>query len=91
MSRWLHSGANPQQRTPARASRSLYPGIPKMSNEELLTVVDVAARLRVTEETVREWLRRQVIHGYNFGGRTGWRIPATEIPRLLATKVRKRP
>jgi excisionase family DNA binding protein len=62
-----------------------------MANEELLTVVEVASRLRVTEETVREWLRRQTLSGYNFGGRTGWRIPASEIGRLLEAHSGKRP
>lgn len=57
---------------------------------ELLTVPDVATRLKVTEETVRGWLRRNELHGYNFGGRTGWRIPESEIERLLHLKAGKR-
>ena len=61
-----------------------------MPTEELLTVADIAGRLRVTEETVRDWLRTDQLAGYNFGGRTGWRIPASEIERLLASKAGKR-
>lgn len=57
---------------------------------ELLTVPDVASRLKVSEETVRGWLRRNELHGYNFGGRTGWRIPESEIERLLNLKAGKR-
>ncbi len=62
-----------------------------MATDDLLTVTDVAARLRVSEETVRHWLRKRVLNGYNFGGRTGWRIPASEIGRLLEEKTGKRP
>jgi excisionase family DNA binding protein len=62
-----------------------------MTSEELLTVSDVAECLRVSEETVREWLRKQLLHGYNFGGRTGWRVPASEIGRLLDAHAGKRP
>lgn len=61
-----------------------------MSTEDLLTVADIAVRLRVTEETVRDWLRTDQLSGYNFGGRAGWRIPASEIERLLASKAGKR-
>ena len=61
-----------------------------MASEELLTVTDVAMRLRVSEETVRHWLRKEVLNGYNFGGRTGWRIPASEVGRLLDAKTGKR-
>lgn len=62
-----------------------------MDTETLLTVADVAVRLRVREETVREWLRRGELHGFNFGGRTGWRVPVSEIERLLTSKAGKRP
>jgi excisionase family DNA binding protein len=62
-----------------------------MEELDLLTVPDVAARLRVRQETVREWLRTEKLHGYNFGGRTGWRIPSSEIPRLLDSLSGKRP
>jgi excisionase family DNA binding protein len=58
--------------------------------DDLLTVPDVAARLKVSDETVRAWLRRNELSGYNFGGRTGWRVPASEIDRLLAAKTGKR-
>lgn len=53
---------------------------------ELLTVGDVARVLRVSQETVRVWLRASQLHGYNLGGRTGWRIPAGEVKRLLRSK-----
>ncbi|MGI8826678.1 MAG: helix-turn-helix domain-containing protein [Chloroflexota bacterium] len=57
---------------------------------DLLTVADVAALLRVTDETVRTWLRTNQLHGYNLGGRTGWRVPTSEIPRFLRENSGKR-
>jgi excisionase family DNA binding protein len=61
-----------------------------VAEDELLTVPEIALRLKVREETVREWLRKNEIHGYNFGGRTGWRIPASEIGALLSARSGKR-
>ena len=61
-----------------------------VTEDELLTVPQIALRLKVTEETVREWLRKNEIHGYNFGGRTGWRIPASEVVALLSARSGKR-
>lgn len=60
------------------------------TEDELLTVPQIALRLKVTEETVRQWLRTNQIHGYNFGGRTGWRIPASEVGTLLSARSGKR-
>ena len=61
-----------------------------MQQENLLTVTDVATRLKVSPETVREWLRSQRLDGYNLGGQAGWRIPEDAIERLLRNSVRKR-
>jgi excisionase family DNA binding protein len=55
-----------------------------MTEEELLTVEEVAARLKVHRETVRAWLRHGRLRGTRPGGtRLGWRIPASELERLL--------
>jgi excisionase family DNA binding protein len=62
-----------------------------MADDDLLTVSDVATRLRVNEETVRDWLRRKELHGYNLGGRAGWRVPTQEVDRFLAARTDKRP
>ena len=57
-----------------------------MSGEErLLTVPEVAERMRVTAETVRRWLREKRLRGVRVGGtKTGWRIPESEMRRLLS-------
>ncbi|HLJ68801.1 MAG TPA: helix-turn-helix domain-containing protein [Chloroflexota bacterium] len=61
-----------------------------MDTEGLLTVADVAARLKVSPETVREWLRNDRLDGYNLGGQAGWRIPEAAVERLLHESARKR-
>lgn len=55
-----------------------------MPNEEYLTVAEAAARLKVNPETVRVWLRQGRLVGSRVGGRkAGYRIPRSEIERLL--------
>lgn len=56
--------------------------------EQLLTVHDVAARLKITPETVRRWLRTGKLHGALPGGdKMGYRIPEGEVARLLSTSA----
>jgi len=56
-----------------------------MAGGRLLTVAEVAERVRVSEWTVREWLRRGRLRGTRPGGtRLGWRIPEQELERFLA-------
>ncbi len=55
-----------------------------MDEERMLTVAEVAERLRVHQQTVREWLRLGKIKGARLGGtKMGWRIPEDEILRFL--------
>ena len=52
--------------------------------ERVLTVPEVAERLRINEETVRRWLRTKKLQGTRLGGtRAGYRIPESEVNRLL--------
>lgn len=53
--------------------------------EELLTLNEVADRLRLHPESVRRWLKSGRIHGRKLGPtRAGWRIPASEVDRVLS-------
>ena len=53
--------------------------------EDALTVDEVAARLKMSRYTVRQWLRDGKLRGVRLGGvRLGWRIPASEVARLLS-------
>jgi excisionase family DNA binding protein len=55
-----------------------------MDDERLLTVPEVAERLRVHPETVRVWLRQGKLKGIRIGGtKAGYRIPSSELDRLL--------
>jgi excisionase family DNA binding protein len=55
-----------------------------MTADEILTVDDVAARLKVRPEAVRRWLRDGRLVGFQPGGRkTGWRIRASELERFI--------
>ena len=52
-------------------------------SDELLTVAQVAARLKVNPETVRRWLRAGQLRGILLGDRAGWRISESELATFL--------
>jgi excisionase family DNA binding protein len=57
--------------------------------ERFLTVPEAAERLRVMPETVRRWLRSGRLKGVSLGSdRAGWRIPESEVRRLLGLDER---
>ena len=51
--------------------------------QTMLTVDQVAERLKVNEQTVRRWLREGELQGVAFGGRTGWRISEGDLQAFL--------
>ena len=56
-----------------------------MADDELLTVREVAARFKMTEQTVRRWIRSGRLRAAMPGGeKLGYRITAAEIEKLLA-------
>ncbi len=55
-----------------------------MNENRLLTVPEVAEKLRIHPDTVRQWLRSGKLKGKRLGGtKSGWRIPEQEIERFL--------
>ena len=58
--------------------------VPVADEEQALTVREVARRLNVTEKTVRRLLHEGKLRGVMLGGKkTGYRIQAGEVRRLL--------
>ncbi len=61
-----------------------------MAEEQLLKVPEVAERLRVRQETVRRWISEGTICGTMVGGRrSGYRIPESEVDRILRGEPRE--
>lgn len=53
--------------------------------DRLLTVPEVAERLRANPETVRRWLRQGRIQGILPGGdRFGWRVRESDVEAFLS-------
>jgi excisionase family DNA binding protein len=65
---------------PQRSGKGRRRGV----EEEMLTVAEVAAQLKVTRETVRVWLRRRELEGVRLARKAGWRIPASALQRFVA-------
>ena len=62
-----------------------------MTDDRLLTVADIAARLGAHEETIRSWLREGRLKGIRPGGtKLGWRIAESELRRFLESRTNSR-
>jgi excisionase family DNA binding protein len=61
-----------------------------MAEDRLLTVQEVAERLRLKPETVRRWLRSGKLRGISLGSdHAGWRVRESEVARFLGESERK--
>ena len=61
-----------------------------MTGKELVTVAEVAVRIRAKPETVRRWLRQGRLRGAQPGGRKlGYRIAGEELERFPPTSQRR--
>ena len=57
-----------------------------VSGDEVLTVKEAAARLKLNPETIRRWIRDGRIRAVSLGSdRAGFRIPESEVLRLLGS------
>jgi excisionase family DNA binding protein len=55
-----------------------------MTEHRLLTVREVAERLRSSPETVRRWLRQGKLRGFRPGGtKLGYRVAEAELERFI--------
>ncbi len=58
-----------------------------MADDPLLTVPEVAARLRLKPETVRRWLRSGRLAGISLGSdHAGWRVRESSLAAFLEPK-----
>jgi excisionase family DNA binding protein len=56
-----------------------------MNEQHLLTVREVADRIRSSPETVRRWLRQGKLRGFRPGGtKLGYRVSESELQGFLA-------
>ncbi len=54
------------------------------SEDRLLTVAEVAARLQVDVRTIRRYITDGRMRAFKLGGdKTGWRIRASEVERFI--------
>ena len=58
------------------------------TQEQWLTVEDVARRLDVTDETVRRLLRRGDLPGMQISKRSGWRVRAVDVDAFIRSRYR---
>jgi excisionase family DNA binding protein len=56
-------------------------------DDQLLTVAEVAARTRVTEETIRRWLRQRLLRGVCLSRKGGWRVRRSDLEAFLADRA----
>ena len=64
----------------------------EVPNGELLTVQQVAERLKVNPETVRRWLRSGQLRGYLLGGdRAGYRVAADDLDTFIRARGTESP
>ncbi len=59
-----------------------------MTEERMLTVREITARLGVHENTVLRWLGRGELRGYRLGGRkSGWKVRESDLERFIESRA----
>ena len=58
------------------------------TGEDFLTVAEIAARLRVTEAAVRQWLQQGAIVGFKLSPKA-WRIKQADFEQFLSERRNK--
>ncbi len=58
-----------------------------MNLEQLLTVDEVAVKLKIHPETIRRWLREGRLDGYRISRKGGWRIRPESVTRMLEEEI----
>jgi len=56
--------------------------------QKLLTVQEVADRLGVHPDTIRQWIRNGELGAIDLGGRAGYRIREQDLDRFIQERFR---
>jgi excisionase family DNA binding protein len=59
-------------------------------NDPLLTVPEISTMLRISEWTVREWIKADILHGWRAGLRN-YRVRRSELDRFLREREKPSP
>ncbi len=59
-----------------------------MPEQKLLTVQEVADRLGVHPDTIRQWIRNGELGAIDLGGRAGYRIREQDLERFIRERFR---
>ena len=54
---------------------------------EYFTVRELAEKLKVHPQTVKDWLRAGGLEGVNFGGRSGWRVTDEQLRAFVERRT----
>ena len=60
-----------------------------LAAERGMVAAEIAAVVRQDEETVRRWLREGDLRGYNFGGKSGYRIRASDLEAFIESYLER--
>jgi excisionase family DNA binding protein len=60
-----------------------------MTDEEMMTLADVAERLQVHIDTVRRWVRDGELPAYQLGARAGYRVKVSDFRAFLDKRYRQ--
>jgi excisionase family DNA binding protein len=57
------------------------------NNQDVMTVTEVAAFLKVGNNAIRRWTREGKLHGYRLGGNGDWRFLEADVMNFLYGKT----
>ena len=57
------------------------------NNQDVMTVNEVAAFLKVSNSAVRRWIREGKLHGHRLGGNGDWRFLKADVMNFFYGKT----
>ncbi len=56
---------------------------------DYFTVKEVAEKLKMHPQTIKDFLRSGELEGINFGGRTGWRVTDAQLRDFIERRAQE--